>query len=93
MANNRVWVRCSVCEGQEARHLLAKYYPSVGWGVSIPFTQEIPDRATLEQLTDDRADFGPTTKNFLTWIDELHEFFQRHRHHPETTFTLEYESP
>lgn len=90
MSNNRVWVRCSACEGEGSRRLLAKYYPSGGWGISVPFSATIPDREALEKLNENN--FGPSEADDSKWVGEWDKWFAQHRHFPETTFRLEFES-
>lgn len=93
MANNRLYLRCTAPECSEAvPFLLAKYYPSTGWHFhAAPPAVEIKNRGELEEpglaekLTPNPADDAFRVQQLDGWFDE-------HRHSPETSFQVTYES-
>lgn len=90
MANNRMYLRCTVCDGDDCRFLLAKYYPSSGWDNFIPITREIRDKAQLAAMKP--QDLGPAISELLDRYWDFNRWLDRHRHYPETNFAIEYES-
>lgn len=90
MANNRMYLRCTFCEGGDCRFLLAKYYPSDGWTNFIVIVREMQSKeqllaVSLDDLTPRLSEVWKQYESFNDWLD-------RHRHHPETTYMIEFES-
>lgn len=90
MANNRMYLRCTLCNEDNRRFLLAKYYPSDGWTNFIPITREIANKAQLMAMKPE--DFDAKLSEIIDRYQGLNDWFDDHRHSPETTFVIEYES-
>lgn len=87
MANNRMFITCSVCGEQIG---LAKYYPSTGWYVVIPYEFVAALPADIVHMP------GPSYGDESNRLTALDEWFDAHRHEDYSTdgpmhFSLTYE--
>jgi len=84
-----MYLRCTLCEGDDCRFLLAKYYPSEGWTNFIPIVREVQSKGQLLAMLPD--DLNPKLSEMWAQYASLNDWFDLHRHHPETTYTIEFE--
>lgn len=93
MANNRMYLRCTASECSESEpFFLAKYYPSTGWYFdAAPPAVEIKNRVELEDpgLAEKRT---PNPADDAFRVQQLDDWFDEHRHWPEASFRVTYES-